>query len=57
MELLDSHRLTGPNLIQDLPGAALEVALATPEEAPVIQIVLIVGARGFVGDEQGPARR
>jgi UDP-N-acetylmuramyl tripeptide synthase len=36
MELLDSHRLTGPNLIQDLPGAALEVAVAAPGEAPVI---------------------
>ncbi|MGK0434079.1 MAG: cyanophycin synthetase, partial [Planctomycetota bacterium] len=36
MELLDSHRLTGPNLIQDLPGAALEVALVAPGDAPVV---------------------
>ena len=32
MELLDSRRLTGPNLLLDRPGAILEVALS-PEEA------------------------
>ena len=32
MELLDSRRLTGPNLLLDRPGAVIEVALA-PEEA------------------------
>ncbi len=32
MQLLDSRRLTGPNLLLDRPGAVIEVSLS-PEEA------------------------
>ncbi|HEY9422287.1 MAG TPA: Mur ligase, partial [Thermoanaerobaculia bacterium] len=37
MDLLDSRRLTGPNLLLNGPGAALEVSLSPEEAEPTIQ--------------------
>jgi UDP-N-acetylmuramyl tripeptide synthase len=37
MKLLDSRRLTGPNLLWDLEGAVLDVALSDEEAAPVTE--------------------
>ena len=44
MELLDSRRLTGPNLLLDRPGAILEVALS-PEEAETAVAVWATNVR------------
>ncbi len=38
MKLLDSRRLTGPNLLLDRPGAVVEVALAADEAAAAVAI-------------------
>lgn len=46
MQLLDSRRLTGPNLIWDLPGAILDVAV--PEAMPYTVVEAAIG-----GWEQG----
>ncbi|HEX3128237.1 MAG TPA: Mur ligase family protein [Thermoanaerobaculia bacterium] len=37
MKLLDSRRLTGPNLLWDLEGAVLDVALSEEEACPVTE--------------------
>ncbi|HWM89190.1 MAG TPA: Mur ligase family protein [Thermoanaerobaculia bacterium] len=37
MKLLDSRRLTGPNLLWDLEGAVLDVALSDEESGPVTE--------------------
>jgi len=56
MELLDSRRLTGPNLLLDRPGAILEVALS-PEEAETAvaawaaQVRRMLDAVGWTGAE------
>jgi cyanophycin synthetase len=60
MNLLDSRRLTGPNLLLDRPGAVIEVALA-PEEAPeavaesvmawTVQVRRLLDAVGWSGEE------
>lgn len=56
MELLDSRRLTGPNLLLDRPGAILEVALS-PEEAETAiaawatQVRRMLDAVGWTGGE------
>lgn len=56
MELLDSRRLTGPNLLLDRPGAILEVALP-PEEAETAiaawaaQVRRMLDAVGWTGAE------
>jgi UDP-N-acetylmuramyl tripeptide synthase len=60
MNLLDSRRLTGPNLFLDRPGAAIEVALS-PEEAPRAVMVWTAQARRMLeavgwGDEEVVAR-
>jgi len=56
MKLLDSRRLTGPNLLWDLEGAILDVALADAEAAPVTeawvrQAGLILEAVGWGAEE------
>jgi UDP-N-acetylmuramyl tripeptide synthase len=56
MKLLDSRRLTGPNLLWDLEGAVLDVALADEEaasvsEAWVRQAGLILEAVGWGAEE------
>src|SRR5688500_19861240 len=56
MKLLDSRRLTGPNLLWDLEGAILDVALDDQEAGPVTeawirQAGLILEAVGWVGEE------
>jgi UDP-N-acetylmuramyl tripeptide synthase len=56
MNLLDSRRLTGPNLLLDRPGAVIEVSLS-PEEAPravmawTTQVRRMLDAVGW-GDEE-----
>jgi cyanophycin synthetase len=56
MNLLDSRRLTGPNLLLDRPGAVIEVALA-PEEAHAAvmawtgQVRRMLDAVGWEGEE------
>jgi len=47
MELLDSRRLTGPNLLLDRPGAVIEVALA-PEETQAAVAAWARQARGML---------
>jgi cyanophycin synthetase len=47
MELLDSRRLTGPNLLFDHPGAVIEVALA-PEETQAAVAAWARQARGIL---------
>lgn len=37
MKLLDSRRLTGPNLLWDLEGAVLDVALTDEEAGPLVE--------------------
>ena len=37
MKLLDSRRLTGPNLLWNLEGAVLDVSLSDEEAAPVTE--------------------
>lgn len=56
MKLLDSRRLTGPNLLWDLEGAILDVALDEREAAPVTeawvrQAGLILEAVGWGAEE------
>ncbi len=56
MKLLDSRRLTGPNLLWDLEGAILDVALDDQEAGPVTeawirQAGLILEAMGWGGEE------
>ena len=56
MKLLDSRRLTGPNLLWDLEGAVLDVALDDQEAAPVTeawirQAGLILEAMGWGAEE------
>src|SRR4051794_3076010 len=61
MKLLDSRRLTGPNLLLDRAGAVLEVSLA-PEEAEVAvaawreNVRRLLAAVGW-GDEEVAVRR
>ncbi len=56
MNLLDSRRLTGPNLLLDRPGAVIDVALA-PEEANAAvmawtgQVRRMLDAVGWGGEE------
>ncbi|HEX4495636.1 MAG TPA: Mur ligase family protein [Thermoanaerobaculia bacterium] len=56
MNLLDSRRLTGPNLLLDRPGAILEVSLAPEEGAAAIpvwaaQARRLLDAVGWTGTE------
>jgi UDP-N-acetylmuramyl tripeptide synthase len=56
MKLLDSRRLTGPNLLWDLEGAILDVALDEQEAGPVTeawvrQAALILEAVGWGAEE------
>lgn len=56
MNLLDSRRLTGPNLLLDGPGAALEVTLSPEEAEAVVQAWReharrLLNAVGWEGEE------
>jgi UDP-N-acetylmuramyl tripeptide synthase len=56
MELLDSRRLTGPNLLLDRPGAILEVALSAEEAETAVaawaaQVRRMLDAVGWTGAE------
>jgi UDP-N-acetylmuramyl tripeptide synthase len=61
MQLLDSRRLTGPNLLLDRAGAVLEVSLA-PEEAEAVMAAWQENVRRMLeavgwGDEEIAVRR
>ncbi len=45
MKLLDSRRLTGPNLLWDLEGAVLDVALGDAESGPLTEAWVRQGGR------------
>ncbi len=56
MELRDSRRLTGPNLLTDRPGAVVDVAFAEDESAAAVaewrrQAGRILEAVGWAGEE------
>jgi cyanophycin synthetase len=56
MNLLDSRRLTGPNLLLDRPGAILDVALSPEETAPAVaawaaQVRRMLDVVGWTGEE------
>ena len=56
MNLLDSRRLTGPNLLLDRPGAVIEVALSAEEAHAVVmawtgQVRRMLDAVGWEGEE------
>jgi cyanophycin synthetase len=56
MELLDSRRLTGPNLLLDRPGAILDVSLSSEATAAAVaawaaQVRRMLDAVGWTGEE------
>src|SRR5688572_13758516 len=56
MKLLDSRRLTGPNLLWDLEGAVLDVSLTDEEAGPLVdawvrQAGRILEAVGWAAEE------
>jgi cyanophycin synthetase len=61
MKLLDSRRLTGPNLLLDRAGAVIDVALAPAEAEPAIaawreEVQRLLGAVGWGGEKTAVRR-